>query len=208
RLALAMCGPRELPAWQGYDSAGMDFFDLKGLLFALFEALHLPDLRTEPAEHPTFHPGKCARLFSGDTALGVMGELHPLVREHYELPASALLAADLDLPAIMACAPSRYPVQSTPAYPPVLEDLAVIVDEDLPAERVEAVIRQAGGKALVGVRLFDLFRGGQIGAGKKSLAYSLSYQSSDKTLTDEEAAKIRQRIIRAIEKDLGAKIRS
>ncbi len=208
RLALALTGRRELPAWQAADSQPMDFFDLKGQIDALLSALHLSNLRYEPAEYPTFHPGKCARVYSGETPLGVLGELHPLVRQHYDLPAWPLLAADLDLKAILALVPARYTVQPSPAYPPVLEDLAVIVDEDLPAERVEAVIRQAGGKTLAGLRLFDLYRGGQIGAGKKSLAYNLTYQAYDKTLTDDEAQKIRQRIIRALDKELGAKIRS
>ena len=78
----------------------------------------------------------------------------------------------------------------------------------VPAEQVEAVIRQAGGKTLSDLRLFDVYRGEQIGAGKKSLAYSLTYQSAERTLTDEEVLKIRQRIVRQLEKDLGAKLRS
>ncbi len=92
--------------------------------------------------------------------------------------------------------------------PHVLEDLAVIVDEDVPAVRVLETILQGGGKLLKEARLFDVFRGGQIGAGKKSLAYSLTYQAADRTLTDKDAAQIRQRIIRRLEQELGARIRS
>jgi phenylalanyl-tRNA synthetase beta chain len=137
-----------------------------------------------------------------------MGELHPLVVEHYDFSESPLLAADLDLESILSSIPARYLVEPVPTYPPVLEDLAVIVDESVPAENVSTVIRQAGGKTLSNLRLFDLFRGEQIGAGKKSLAYSLTYQSDERTLTDDEVLKIRQRIIRQLEKDLGAKLRS
>jgi phenylalanyl-tRNA synthetase beta chain len=90
----------------------------------------------------------------------------------------------------------------------VLEDIAVIVDADTPAEKVVEVIRKAGGKLLSHVRLFDIYRGEQIGAGKKSMAYSLTYQAPDRTLTDGEAAKVRQRIVQALEKELGAKLRS
>jgi len=90
----------------------------------------------------------------------------------------------------------------------VLEDLAVIVDDSLPAEKVELVIRQAGGKTLTALQLFDVFRGEQVGTGKKSLAYSLTYQEPDRTLTDEDAARIRQRIIRRLDQELAAKIRS
>jgi phenylalanyl-tRNA synthetase beta chain len=208
RLAIALTGQRELLAWQPADTAPMDFFDLKGMLEAFFDAMHLPGVSFTPAEHPTFHPGKCARLMLGDTPLGVMGEMHPLVRRRYDLADAPLLLADLDVRAITAAIPARYEVRPSPAFPPVLEDLAVIVDDALPAERVESVIRQAGGKLLASVRLFDLYRGAQVGEGKKSLAYSLTYQSYDKTLTDDEAQKVRQRIIRALEKELEAKVRS
>jgi phenylalanyl-tRNA synthetase beta chain len=208
RLAIAVTGPRALPTWQGADNGAMDFFDLKGLLEALFDGLHIQGTRYAPADHPTFHPGKCASISLGDALLGTLGELHPLVREHYELPPTPLIAADLDLQALMQAIPARYPLEPVPAYPPVLEDLAIIVDEAIPAEQVEAVIRQAGGRTLSGLRLFDVYRGEQIGAGKKSLAYSLTYQSLERTLTDDEVLKIRQRIVRQLEKDLGARLRS
>ncbi len=182
----------------------------------LLDGLHVPGVRYEPAEHPSFHPGKCARILShegtafgvpGESYLGTMGELHPQVRERYELPDHPILAAELDLPALQALTPLRYEVQGVPTYPPVLEDMAVIVDEATPAEQVEAVLRSAGGKMLAGLRLFDVFSGEQIGAGKKSLAYSLTYQA-DRTLTDEEVRQIRQRIVRRLETELGAKLRS
>jgi phenylalanyl-tRNA synthetase beta chain len=215
RLALALTGRRQPPAWQGAgDADSLDFYDLKGVLEGLFEALQLGEIHFLPPEHPgrfplgAFHPGKCARILFGEIELGVMGELHPLVHEHYELPETPLLAADLDLAALLGCIPSRILVEPVPAYPPVLEDLALILDEAIPAARVENMIRTAGGRMLSGLRLFDVYRGGQIGEGKKSLAYSLTYQSPDKTLTDEEVLKIRQRIIRELEKELGAKLRS
>jgi phenylalanyl-tRNA synthetase beta chain len=207
-LTIALTGPRALPAWQPADTSAMDFYDLKGILQALFEALRLEGVRYLPAEHPVFHPGKCARILLNEQVLGVMGELHPLMREHYELPPTPLLAADLDFLALTGAIPERYAVRGVPSYPPVLEDLAVIVDEGIPGEQVEAVIRQAGGKTLSELRLFDVFRGEQIGAGKKSLAYSLTYQSEERTLTDDEVLKIRQRIVRQLEKELGAKLRA
>ena len=95
-----------------------------------------------------------------------------------------------------------------PEFPPVLEDIAVFVDESLPADRVEALSRQTGGKTLAEVKLFDVFRGAQIGAGKKSLAYSLTYQSFDKTLTDADAAQVRNKIVKRLEQEFGAKLRS
>ncbi len=205
RLAIALTGRSEPVSWQGQSERMMDFYDLKGLLEALFDGLHLKDRCYQPAEHQGFHPGKCARVLVGDQELGIVGELHPLVLEQYELLDAPLLAADLDLQAIRHQIPARSVVEATPAFPPVLEDLAVIVDEDLPAERVEEVIRQAGGKTLTRLQLFDVFRGEQIGSDKKSLAYSLTYQSAEKTLTDDEVLKIRQRIIRELEKGLNAR---
>lgn len=214
RLVVAVCGHRQPPSWQGSDLSPMDFYDLKGILEGLFEALTIPNASFQLPDHEgevsvaSFHPGKCARIFLGEVELGVMGELHPLVREHYELPEMPLLAADLDLKTLLGQIPAQMIVASVPAYPPVLEDLAVIVEESVPAGQVEGAIRTAAGKILANLVLFDVYRGDQIGDGKKSLAYSLTYQSNEKTLTDDEVLKVRQRILRALEKELGAKLRA
>jgi phenylalanyl-tRNA synthetase beta chain len=208
RLSLVLTGPRALGGWQKADSTPMDFYDLKGILEGLFAGLRIQDVRYEPSKYPIFHPGKCARVMVGERECGVLGELHPQVREHYDLPPTPFIAADLDLGVLLESIPEGYAVQPVPAFPPTLEDLAVVVDESLPADRVEAVILQAGGKMVKGVRLFDVYTGQQVGSGKKSLAYSLTYQAEDRTLTDKDAAQVRQRIIRRLEQELGAKIRS
>jgi phenylalanyl-tRNA synthetase beta chain len=208
RLAIVLTGPRSLPGWQPADSATMDFYDLKGILAALLEALHIEAVRYESAGHPSFHPEKQAKVQAGEREIGVFGELHPVIRQNYDLPGSPLLAAELDLDMLLPLIPERYISQPVPAYPPVLEDLALVVDETLPAERVAEVIHQAGGKIVTGVRLFDVYRGEKIGAGKKSLAYSLTYQAPNKTLTDRDVAGIRTRILRRLEQELGAALRS
>jgi len=208
RLAIVLTGPRSLPGWQPADSSSMDFYDLKGVLTALLEALHIEAVRYESAGHPSFHPGKQAKVQAGEREIGVFGELHPVIRQNYDLPGSPLLAAELDLDMLLPLIPERYISQPVPAYPPVLEDLALVVDETLPAERVAEVIHQAGGKIVTGVRLFDVYRGEKIGAGKKSLAYSLTYQAPNKTLTDRDVAGIRTRILRRLEQELGAALRS
>ena len=207
RLAIALTGPRSEAAWQGADTAPMDFYDLKGVLEHLLEGLHIAEARYEPYQHPSFHPGKCARLMLGERQAGVFGELHPLVHERYDLPETPLLAADLDVQVLMQRMPERYEIQPVPSYPPVLEDLAFVVDESVTAEMVTGLIRSAGGEALVALRLFDAYRGAQIGPGKKSLAYSLTYQSSERTLSDQDVALIRQRIINRLERELGARLR-
>jgi phenylalanyl-tRNA synthetase beta chain len=208
RLVIVLSGPRDPAAWQAYDRTPVDFFDLKGIVQAILSSFHIPAGRYEPLEHPSFHPGKCARVALAGEPLGVIGELHPLVRQRYELPGYPLLAADLDLEAILRLAPAHYATEPVPAFPPVLEDLALIVAEDLPAERAAEMIRQTGGRLVADVRLFDLYTGEQIGAGKKSLAYSLTYQAPDRTLTDDEVARLRQRIVRRLEQELGARLRS
>jgi phenylalanyl-tRNA synthetase beta chain len=212
RLSILLAGPRGLPTWQPYDSTPLDFYDLKGILSGLLDGLRLPEVRYEPWEHPSFHPGKCARLLCGENQVGVFGELHPLVRERYDWPVTYkginILAADLDLDALLMLMPALYETASVPEYPPVLEDLALVVDESLPAERVAELIRMTGGKILQEVRLFDVYRGEKIGAGKKSLAYSLTYQSDDKTLNDRDVAGIRARILRRLEQEVGAVLRS
>jgi phenylalanyl-tRNA synthetase beta chain len=208
RLAIVLCGPRTEPGWQPADTTPMDFYDLKGIVDACLDGLHLNGVRYEPGEYPTFHPGKCARIYLDTQEIGVMGEVHPLVREKYEFPDAPVLAAELDAGAILARVPESYSTLPVPAYPPVLEDLAVVVPEEIPAGEVAGVIRQAGGEMLTGIRLFDVYRGEQAGPGMKSLAYSLKYQAADRTLTDGEVAQIRQRIINRLEKAFGARLRS
>jgi phenylalanyl-tRNA synthetase beta chain len=178
----------------------------------MLAGLNLEEIFYEPIQHPSFHPGKCARVLLGEDQVGFFGELHPQVLEKYDLPASSsgtpILAAAFDLETLLAALPERFDLQPVPPYPPVLEDLAVVVDEAIPAERVAEVIRKAGGKTVVDVRLFDVYQGQQIGRGQKSLAYSLTYQDPDRTLTDKDVAKIRQRILQQLERELGAQLRS
>ncbi len=207
RLSVVLTGPRTLTGWQKADLAPMDFFDLKGILAGLMDALHI-EYHVEPAEHPTFHPGKCARLMVGEQKIGIFGELHPLVHEQYDISNSPVEAADLNLDLLISLIPERHSMQPVPAFPPVLEDLAVVVGEEVPAEDVVRAIKQGGGRMVINVTLFDVYRGEQIGKGKKSLAYSLTYQSAEKTLTDNDVAQVRSRIVRRLEQDLDARLRS
>jgi len=208
RLSIALSGRRYTQAWDTKLGVKLDFYDLKGIIEALMLALHL-DVSYVPAEHPAFHPGKCASVCAklGTTPLGVFGELHPQVQENYDFSAP-VVAADFDLEAVLDAMQTTFDLNAVSDFPPVLEDIAVVVDEALPAERVEALIRQTGGKLLASARLFDVFRSEQVGAGKKSLAYALVYQSPDSTLTAKEAGQIRSRIIQRLDRELGAKLRS
>jgi phenylalanyl-tRNA synthetase beta chain len=211
RLGIVLSGTRETAGWQTADTEAMDFFDLKGVLESLLNALRLPNLRYEAAAAPAYHPGKCARILVGDKEIGVFGELHPRVRESYDWPSTfkaAVLGAEFDLDLLLALIPPLYQTENLPTFPPVLEDLALVVDETVPADKVAALIRQTGGKLLSDVRLFDLFRSDALGEGKKSLAYSLTYQAPDRTLKDDEVKQLRGRIIKRLDMELGAKLRS
>jgi phenylalanyl-tRNA synthetase beta chain len=207
RLALALTGPRTARGWQPADDTPMDFYDLKGVIESLATDLHLPPPRFAPASGPAFHPGKCAEVVLGETRVGFMGEIHPVVRRRYDFPPAAVVAAEIELDLLLEARPERRTVVPVPAYPPVLEDLAFIVDDEVPAERVEAELRQAGGDLLSDVRLFDLYQGASIGPGRKSLAYSLTYQAPDRTLTDAEVRRVRERLIAHLGESLGAKLR-
>ena len=208
-LAVVLSGQRGLPAWDTPQPSQIDFYDLKGVVTALLNALHISGAVFEPASDvPAYHPGKCARVKVGEQEVAVLGELHPLVKENFDFLNAPVLAAELNVEALRQAAAGLFVVRSVPVFPPVLEDLAVVVDEALPAEQVAGVIRKTAGKLLADLRLFDIFRSEQVGAGKKSLAYSLTYQSADRTLTDSEVTKARQRIIRALEQELGAKLRA
>ncbi len=207
RLVLAMTGLREALAWDVKDSPNFDFYDVKGRVELLLSGLHLTGISYAPTDSvPYLHPGKAAEVRVNDKVVGVFGEVHPLVKDKYEVEESPILVAEFDLDVLYAVSPS-YEVEPVPDVPPVFEDIAVILDESVPASRVETLIRQTGGRVLTNVRLFDVYRGEQIGAGKRSLAYSLTYQS-DKTMTDADAAAIRKKIVKRLEHELGAKLRS
>ncbi len=144
----------------------------------------------------------------GEQQIGVFGELHPMVHERYDFSPDTVLAADINMDILISLIPDRYDMQPVSAYPPVLEDLAIVVNEEIPAGRVADVIRQAGGRIVTNLTLFDVYRSDQIGKGHKSLAYSLTYQSADKTLTDTDVTQLRQRILRRLDQELGATLRS
>lgn len=212
RLSIVLAGKRQHSGWQGADETPMDFYDLKGIIETLLKGLHIGTAKYKLSKHPSFHPGKCASVWIGDTQVGTFGELHPLVQENYDLPIhyanNPITAADFDLNALLDFMPKIFETQAVSEFPPVLEDLAVVVDEDIPADEVLLNIHKAGGKLVTGVNLFDIYRSEQIGKGKKSLAYSLTYQTSDRTLTDKDVAAIRKKIIRLLEQEVGANLRA
>jgi len=172
------------------------FAAAKGVVEALLGALHVP-AGWERASHDLFHPGKAAR-----TEAGLLGELHPTVIE------GAWGAFELDLAALAGA--SAVPVQfrDVITYPSVKQDLAFVVDEDVAAGELVAAAREAAGPELRSMQVFDVYRGDQIAAGKKSLAFNVEFQSPERTLSDEDAAALRGRIVEALAKRFGAELRA
>jgi len=207
RLAIVLRGPTRDPGWLDPTPLRMGFYDLKGMIEGLLEGLHLPPAAYEPAEHPMYHPAKCARVSLEGRPLGLAGEIHPGVAERLGLQPYPLTAAELELGAILKAVPPRYPVRAVPAFPPVLEDLAFIVGSEVSGERVRSLIQEEGRPLVQEVRLFDLYQGESIGEGKRSLAFSIVYQALERTLTDDEVAKTRERIVRRVSTELGARLR-
>ena len=216
RLCIVMTGPREEGSWlEGQDRTTIDFYDLKGVVEALCAGLNAPHVEWKPGDSPAYHPGRCAQVriiptddVSRDGVLGPMGELHPTVRAAFELPDQPVCALEFDLDALLSSWSETTKAQMPSVHPPVYEDLAIVVDEQVPASQVRQLIVQAGGRILRKVELFDVYRGEQIGKGKKSLAYALTYQADDKTLNAKAAASLRARIVKRLERELGATLRS
>lgn len=210
RLVLALTGPRELAGWLPADTTPVNFFDLKGVIESLVMGLHLEQVVFKPTKHQAYHPGRVAELVVGGHSVGIFGQLHPLVGPAYQMKIEVeqpVLAADFDLDLLLSQMVERHVVRGVPRFPPVQQDLAVIVAETIPAEQVRDLIVQTGQPLLTEVRLFDVYRGEQVGHGQKSLAYSLTFQSNERTLTDKVVARQQDTIVKRLDRELGAKLR-
>lgn len=209
KLAIVMTGARNPSAWDVKNSPAFDFFDMKGRIELLLAGLRFTDIvyaEASSAHGVNLHPGKSAEVKVNGQVVGVFGELHPLAKEKFEFGDAPVIVAEFDLEILRGLNPF-YGIKPVSEFPPMYEDIALILDESVAASTVEALIRQTGGKTVTDVRLFDVYRDEKIGAGKKSLAYSLTYQA-EKTLTDAEAAAIRTKIVKRLEHMVGAKLRS
>jgi phenylalanyl-tRNA synthetase beta chain len=195
RVYLPSGGPRPDEHWHVACVAEGGFFRAKGILEALYGALHVP-LRVERADVPFLHPGKGARVEAG-----WLGELHPSLLE------GAWGAFELDLPSLFAAVPDRIVYEDVITYPALRQDLAFVVDEEVEAGAMIEAARVAAGLELHEIRVFDVYRGGQIPAGKKSIAFRVAFRSPERTLSDEDARALRERIVGALAKRFGAELR-
>ena len=174
-------------------------------------------LSFSPASRPFLHPGKAAQVSlesgaliedgskAGTIEIGWIGELHPRVADRWDL--AETVGFELNLSPLVAAARSGEEVfEDVTSFPAVLQDLAVVVPEETSAEQVVTTVREAGGGLLRRADVFDLYRGGQLGAEHKSLALRLEFRATDRTLTEDETKKLRARIEAAIE-GIGGSIR-
>ena len=209
RLSLALVGPRQPQSFHRLDAAEMDFLDLKGVVETLLERLGFKPESIEYRSTPdtgAFGP-RCAEVVIAGEVAGLIGEIHPQVRAAFDLPAVRVNAAELRIAPLLRPHWQHEPMTPISAYPPVVEDLAFIVDESIAVRKVENAIKAAGGALLTEVELFDLYRGEPLPVGSKSLAFRLTYQSQDAVLRDADVARLRERIIRRVERDVNGKLR-
>ncbi|MFL5625902.1 MAG: phenylalanine--tRNA ligase subunit beta [Ktedonobacteraceae bacterium] len=213
-VGMALCGPAEI-SWVPELARPANFYDLKGVVETLLQGLHITRYRFTPTQHPTFHPGRCALLELVRPAadgketfspVGVLGEVHPVVQQRYDLPYRAYLC-ELDLEQLYAAVPEKLTYTPISRHQELTRDLAIVVDQSVPAQDIQDSIVRSGGELLRSVALFDVYTGDPIPPGKKNLTYSLVYQSPERTLTDAEANTLQEGIIRTLHEEFGAVLR-
>ena len=199
--------PDELPNLVlGMYGEGKDFFTLKGVVENLLETLSIEDYDvTACKDNPTFHPGRCAVLSKDGEEFGILGEIHPLVCNNYEI-GTRVYVAKLNLRDLFALSNNDKTYVPLPKFPASSRDLALLCDDSLPVLTMEKAIKAAAGKILEKIELFDVYKGSQIAEGKKSVAFNISMRVADHTLTDEEVNSAMSKILKALE-ELGAQIR-
>lgn len=184
-----------------------DFFSLKGRVENLLEMMGLENIEFVPEKNNgTFHPGRCAKIELEGKEIGILGEIHPIVKENFGMKAKAYVA-ELDFEAIYEMSNKEVKYQAIPKHPAMERDLALVIEDRVYVSQVEALIKNNGGKLLESVQLFDVYKGDQIQEGYKSVAYSLKYRAKDRTLTDEEVNKVQTKILEQLKSELGAELR-
>ena len=206
-LALAMAGDRRPPSW-ATPAQPLDFFDLKGVVEALIERLCVHGARLETArDHLLLHPGRAATLAIGERLIGFFGELHPAIAARWDLGDRRAYVAEFDFDALAAHATNARSFVEFPRVPVAKRDLAVVVEESRTAAEILSVIRDSAKDLLAGVTLFDVYRGDQLPTGRKSLAFAVDLQASNRTLSEDEVEKAMGRIRRALAHRVGAAFR-
>ena len=183
-----------------------DFFDIKGIVEGLLDVCGIHGYELQQTEEPTYHPGRNAEVLLGETRIGIMGEVHPVVLENYELPFKAYLF-EFDLQKITDAANFSKRFDPIPKYPSIQRDLAIVVNQGLKSDIPMEIINTTSGEWVDSIRLFDVYQGNQVPDGKKSLAYTITYHSATETLTDKAVNDLHDKIVQRLNKKLGAELR-
>lgn len=209
KVAGVMAGAMHEAGWNRSEVA-FDFFDGKGVLESIARELALPKVRfralsAEEALH--LQPGRAAEMMAAGAVIGWVGEIHPLAARAFEANAP-IVAFELDMAALVKAARPARDYVDVPTFPAVAMDQAFVVSEDVTHERMCQVMTSAGGKLLESVNLFDVYRDEErVGAGKKSMAYALTYRAADRTLTSEEVERAHERLVKKVCGATGAEVR-
>jgi phenylalanyl-tRNA synthetase beta chain len=206
QVGALLIGAVRPPSWRDPQPRAADFFAAKGVLQGLLDTLRVPwHVQAQP--RPFLHPGRAASVHVADQPVGWVGEIHPQVAAEWDIRETvAGFELDLDAVAPHAIATSIY--EDLTSYPAVREDLAVVVSDEVSAAEVVALVRRVGRPLLASVEVFDVYRDPErIGLGNVSLALRLAYRAPDRTLTDEEVAERRERIVAALADELGGRVR-
>ncbi|HAZ31810.1 MAG TPA: phenylalanine--tRNA ligase subunit beta, partial [Dehalococcoidia bacterium] len=202
-LAGIIGGARYGRSWLA-DEGSFDFYYAKGVLETLFHHLGI-GADFEAAEDRLLFPGRAASILVNGNSIGITGELHPDVAAGFDISLSPVCLFEIEVEKLLPFVQRAHIFRCIPRFPTTDRDIALLVNADLPAKRIEDIIR--GFPQVREVRVFDLYQGEQVPDGKKSLAFSLRYQSLDRTLTDEEVDEIQQNILTRLQKELGVVLR-
>ena len=206
KLVVAATGKRQPELW---DKAGFDFYDLKGVLERIFE-LHslVKRLRFEPTKQIGFlHPGKSSKVLVQDEEIGILGQLHPEISEKMDI-SQGVYVFEVDLDKVADCyMGEELSFRPIPRFPSVRRDIAIVVDEDLPVGDILGEIRRLDSSLIEGVTIFDVFKGGAVEKGKKSVALAMIMRAVDKTLTDEDVNRLQAKTLERLNLAFGAELR-
>ena len=205
-LSVVFSGERSPQSWTAPAST-WDFFAAKGVLEAALVMVGAVKPTFAPVSAPPFHPTRAAHVSLGSTPLGVIGQLRPDLAGRWDVPEETVVVEWAMAPILASIDPSRKAAE-LPRFPSMLLDVAVVLDEGIAATKVQDVIEKAGAPDVTNVRLFDVYRGEQVAAGKKSLAFSLELRDSNRTLSEEDATRVRGRILNALRERTGAELRA
>lgn len=184
----------------------VDFFSVRGALEAILRACGIT-CEVEAGADVYYHPGRCAKLVRGGVVFAKLGEVHPTVRERFDLPKRAVVA-ELNLQTLLTYAKPMGEMKPLPRFPAMQRDLALVMEESVAAGPLMAAMRKAAGNLLESIEMFDVYRGIQVGLGKKSIAFSLTFRAADRTLTNEEVQKAMDKVQAVCESKFGAVLRA